>query len=75
MKTAQNIIAETPKNKVVCWTDPGGCSSCRFCSMDMDMDPYCVHPKVLMKHPYGFGINGAIKETCGADLKLWEKRT
>ena len=63
-----------PKDKVVCWTDPGGCSSCNFCGMDMDMDPYCVHPKVLKEHPHGYGINHAIKETCGTDLKLWEKR-
>jgi hypothetical protein len=63
-----------PKDKVVCWTDPGGCSSCKFCGMDMDMDPYCVHPKVLENHPYGYGINHAIRETCGTDLNLWEKR-
>lgn len=55
-----------------CWTDPGQCSSCKFCSMDMDMDPFCVHEKVLKENPYGLGINLAIKEFCGKKLKLRE---
>lgn len=57
----------------IVWTDPGGCSSCKFCSMDMEMDPYCVHPTVT-KTPrgiYGVLINRAL-QTC--KLKLREER-
>lgn len=60
--------------KVVCWTDPGGCSSCKFCGMDMDMEPYCVHPNLLPQWPAGLVINSAIRDYCGESLKLWEKR-
>ncbi len=28
-------------------TDPKGCGKCDSCGMDMDMDPYCVHEKVI----------------------------
>lgn len=52
------------------WLDPGRCSSCRYCCMDADMNPYCVEPSVAKKHPYGRNINLAIKEFCGTDLKL-----
>lgn len=29
------------------------CRTCRYCGMDMDMEPYCVHPKVLERAPHG----------------------
>jgi len=42
--------------------------------MDMDMDPYCAHPEVIKKHPWGLVINSAIRDFCTEDLKLWEER-
>ena len=54
------------------WTDPGQCSSCKFCAMDMDLDPFCVHPKVLENHNWGLNINTAIENFCGQTLKLRE---
>ena len=58
------------------WTDPDACSGCKYCGMDMDMDPYCSHPNVLKKHPYGLVIRTAITSFCldGEKLSLWEKR-
>ena len=53
------------------WTDPGCCSSCKFCAMEpQDMDPFCVHPIVLQKRPMGLYINQAIKDYCGESLIL-----
>ena len=52
------------------WLDPGQCSSCKHCGMDMDMGPYCAEPSVLEKHTYGLNINYAIKDYCGQDLQL-----
>ena len=34
--------------KVVCWTDKGGCSSCKYCGMDMD--PFCVYLNVVKEN-------------------------
>ncbi len=58
------------------WTDPDGCSGCDYCGMDMDMDPFCVHPTVKAKHPIGLNISTAIRDFCGEGdkLKLWKKR-
>jgi hypothetical protein len=58
------------------WTDPGGCSGCDYCGMDMDLDPFCVHPTVKAEHPWGLTINKAIQLFCGEGdkLKLWKKR-
>lgn len=44
------------------WLDPGGCSSCIYCGMDMTMDPYCIHPKVVkaLERPE-VGINEALR--------------
>jgi len=52
------------------WTDPGQCSSCKYCGMDMDMSPYCVEPSVLEKYTYGLKINCAIQDYCGQELRL-----
>jgi hypothetical protein len=57
------------------WTDPGRCSSCKFCGMDMDLDPYCAHPKVIARHKWGLVINKAIADFCGPDLALREEKT
>lgn len=57
-----------------CWTSPGGCSSCKHCGMDMDLDPYCAHPVVIKVHPYGLGINAAIRDFCTPFLRLREAR-
>jgi hypothetical protein len=62
-------------DKVTCWTDPGGCSSCIYCGMDMDMGPFCSHPQVLVKYSYGVGLHTAIRDFCGPELKLYEERT
>lgn len=59
------------------WTDSDGCSGCKFCGMDMDMDPYCVHPTLKAEHPDGLNIGKAIQRFCGDNtgkLTLWEKR-
>lgn len=58
------------------WTESGGCSSCKHCAMDMEMDPYCVHPNVVVYHRYGVNISKAIADFCGDgdNLKLREKR-
>lgn len=55
------------------WLDKGGCSQCKSCGMDMDMDmePFCVKPEVLAAvtletgcdYPYGLYINSA-RQTC-----------
>lgn len=43
--------------------------------MDMSMAPFCHHPEVLAKQkaagdlPVGYGINRAIREFCGEDLR------
>jgi len=55
------------------WTDPGRCSTCKFCSMDMNMEPFCVHPIVLKDYKWGLYINSAIKYYCGQDLSLREE--
>jgi predicted metal-binding protein len=54
------------------WLDPGRCSSCKHCSMDMDMAPFCSYPEVLKIHPWGVNLNKAISAFCGEDLKLRE---
>lgn len=56
------------------WSSPGRCSSCEFCGMDMEMDPYCAEPSVTEGHPYGLNLNSAIKEFCGPDLRLRKER-
>lgn len=56
-------VCGKPKEPVV-WTDPGGCSTCKHCGMDMDMDPYCSHPDVLKIHQYGVSINVALQKVC-----------
>ena len=57
------------------WTDPGQCSSCKFCSMEpSDMDPFCVHPIVLKVYNIGLNINTAINDYCGENLELREPR-
>jgi predicted metal-binding protein len=56
------------------WLDPGRCSTCKYCSMDLDMDPFCTHPKVLEIHRYGVNLNKAISNFCGEDLNLREEK-
>jgi hypothetical protein len=62
--------------KLRIWTDPDGCSGCKHCGMDMDMDPFCTHPTVRADHRYGLNINKAIQRYCGDGdkLKLWEAK-
>lgn len=65
------------------------CEKCDFCGMDMDLEPYCVHPQVLKTNSYGSNCNvvrGAklcegdtrLKlphyNLCGQEAKLWEIR-
>ena len=52
------------------WLDDGQCGTCTYCSMDMDLDPFCVHPVVLAQHPIGLNVNAAIRDYCGEDLTL-----
>jgi hypothetical protein len=56
------------------WLDEDQCSSCAHCGMDMDLDPFCVHPAVVRKHIYGLNLNQAIEHFCGSDLSLREPR-
>jgi hypothetical protein len=52
-------------------------SSCEYCSLDMDMDFFCVHPDVIKAgHPFGLYINRAREEgkPCGPNGKLWKRR-
>jgi predicted metal-binding protein len=60
--------------KIKIWTDPGRCSTCKHCGMDMDMDPFCTHSEVTKYHRYGLNLNKAISEFCGEDLKLREAK-
>ncbi len=38
--------------------------------MDMDLDPFCTEPTVLVKYRYGLNLNTAIQDYCGPELKL-----
>jgi hypothetical protein len=42
--------------------------------MDLEMDPYCVHPKVKEFHRHGVNLTKAITDFCGEDLNLREER-
>lgn len=63
------------------------CRDCKYCGMDMDMDPFCVHPSVLKTNQYGSNVSvvrGAqlgderVKlphyGLCGLNAVLFEKR-
>ena len=44
--------------------------------MDMDMDPYCAHARVLAEHPYGLVLHSPrIATFCpGPEKPLFEER-
>lgn len=43
------------------------CLNCRFSGMDMDMEPYCIQPRVLEKYPFGLALHSlAITQFCPA---------
>lgn len=55
------------------------CRDCKYCGMDMDMEPYCVHPEVLKRMPFGQILSSIAAPTiegkeCGPSKKLWEER-
>lgn len=52
------------------------CRDCRSCGMDMDLDPYCAHQKVLEEHPYGLVLHSPkISTFCpGPEKPLFEAR-
>jgi len=52
------------------------CQNCDYSGMDMDMDPYCAHPEVLKKHPYGLVLHSRkIAEFCPSpELPLYTIR-
>ena len=62
------------KSKIPVWDDPGRCSSCKHCAIDMKEDPYCVHPNIKIYHRYGVNLPKAVSEFCGVDLKLREPK-
>lgn len=68
------IVEDGHPDKITVWTEPRGCSSCKHCGMDMDMDPYCGHPAVLKSYQYGVSINFAIQHFCGNPHTLWRKK-
>lgn len=47
------------------------CTSCKHCGMDMDMEPYCVHPKVIAIGPYGINTNRIRGTKQPDDAKNW----
>lgn len=52
------------------WTQ--GCGKCRWCAMDMDMDPFCYNPTVRAQAgtTVGIGLNAAVRSYCGKNGKL-----
>lgn len=51
------------------------CTTCDHCGMDMDMDPYCVHPAVLVQHSHGLVTRRALPLFCGGEEhQLWTPR-
>lgn len=52
------------------WTD--GCGKCRWCAMDMEMDPYCTNPEVkkVVGATVGIGLNTALQTCVTVDGKL-----
>lgn len=52
------------QTKQITWLDEGGCGNCDYCGMDMEMEPYCVHPLIVKKFSYGLNINKALKDFC-----------
>lgn len=73
----------------VTMSDRRNCTECRYCGMDMDMDPYCAHPEVLKTNRWGSSVNvvrGAPLRgdderrrlsyygRCGQEAKLFEPR-
>lgn len=51
------------------------CFNCDFCGMDMDMDPYCAHPKVLEKFPFGKALYNPNEFCPSPELPLFKPRT
>ncbi len=53
------------------------CHTCLHRCMDMGMDPYCSHPIVLKRMPYGRALYTGTPEECrepkSDDYRLWEK--
>ena len=54
------------------------CMTCKHSGMDMDMDPYCAHPEVLKRMPYGQSLASPSAPTRSGrecdEYKLWEIR-
>lgn len=56
------------------------CMDCKHSGMDMDMQPYCAHPEVCKRMPYGQILASLASPTrdgneCGPDRRLWEQRS
>lgn len=72
----QPFIREMKPDRPTVWTD--GCGQCRYCAMDMDMDPFCTHPTVKSRAgaTVGIGLNAAL-QTCtfNGKLSLFEPRS
>lgn len=51
------------------------CYSCKWSSMDMDMEPFCVHPKTVQIRPFGSTLSrqDEARDHCGPD-KLSHER-
>lgn len=62
------IIFKVPDIPTV-WHD--GCGKCEHACMDMDMDPFCVHPDIKAQGwPSGLDIRPAVNTYCGKEGKL-----
>ena len=52
------------------------CFGCKYSGMDMDMAPYCAHPKTLVTMPYGSSLSqqDPARDHCGPNKDSWEPR-
>lgn len=50
------------------------CATCEHHSIDGARTPFCIHPEVVARYPFGLAIADAIQNFCGPDLRLREPR-
>lgn len=76
IRNGKAVVFKLPDIPTV-WHD--GCAKCRWCAMDMDMDPFCTEPSIkeAAGSTVGIGLNAAVRSYCGKDgkLSLFEPRS
>lgn len=50
------------------------CSSCKHGTMDITLEPFCIHPNVTEYYRFGLIWDAAIRGFCGIDFHLREPR-